>query len=250
MKVGDRPNDVGYSPKRVVDGIEASLRRLQTDYVDLYQLHVWDHLTPIEETLRTLDDLISSSKVRYIGCANFLAWQVMKSLSVSEQKGFAKFISIQPQYSLINREMDREVMSLCLEEGMGVLPWGPLGSGFLTRKYEGLETPSFGRLSQGLQGESSWENKGLVRNFKIVNKVKEIASQIEKTPAQVALNWLLMKEGVTSPIFGARTLEQYRENIGAVGWKLSHEHFTELDKISALPSEYPNHFIEKFQRSL
>ncbi|WP_332628664.1 aldo/keto reductase [Halalkalibacter flavus] len=250
MKVGDRPNDVGYSRKRVMDGIEASLKRLQTDYVDLYQLHVWDQLTPIEETLRTLDDLISSGKVRYIGCSNFLAWQLMKSLSVSEQKGFAKFISIQPQYSLVNREMDREVMSLCIEEGIGVLPWGPLGSGFLSGKYEGLETPTFGRLSQGLQGESSWENKGLARNFHIVNKVKEIAKQIGKTPAQVSLNWLLMKEGVTSPIFGARTLEQYKENIGATGWRLSEEHFNELNEVSALPSEYPTRFIEKFRREL
>ncbi|MCL7748731.1 aldo/keto reductase [Halalkalibacter alkaliphilus] len=250
MKVGDRPNDVGYSRKRVMDGIEASLKRLQTDYVDLYQLHVWDQLTPIEETLRTLDDLISSGKVRYIGCSNFLAWQLMKSLSVSEQKGFAKFISIQPQYSLVNREMDREVMSLCIEEGIGVLPWGPLGSGFLSGKYEGLETPTLGRLSQGLEGESSWENKGLARNFHIVNKVKEISKQIGKTPAQVSLNWLLMKEGVTSPIFGARTLEQYKENIGATGWRLSEEHFNELDEASALPSEYPTRFIEKFRREL
>ncbi|KHF38156.1 aldo/keto reductase [Halalkalibacter okhensis] len=250
MKVGDLPNDAGYSRKRIMDGIESSLRRLQTDYIDLYQLHVWDHLTPIEETLRTLDDLITAGKVRYIGCSNFLAWQLMKSLSISERKGFAKFISIQPQYSLVNREMDREVMSLCIEEGIGVLPWGPLGSGFLSGKYEGLETPTFGRLSQGLQGESSWENKGLERNFQIVNTVKEIANQIEKTPAQVSLNWLLMKEGVTSPIFGARTLEQYKENIGAIGWRLSEAHFNELDEVSALPSEYPTRFINKFRREL
>ncbi|MDT8861247.1 aldo/keto reductase [Alkalihalobacillus sp. MEB130] len=250
MKIGDRPNDVGYSRKRIMDGIEASLKRLQTDYVDLYQLHVWDHLTPIEETLRTLDDLITSGKVRYIGCSNFLAWQMMKSLSISEQKGYAKFISIQPQYSLVNREMDREVMSLCKEEGIGVLPWGPLGSGLLSGKYDGMETPTSGRLSEGLQGESSWENKGIERNFTIVNKVKEIAQQIGKTPTQVSLNWLLMKEGVTSPIFGARTLEQYEENIKAVGWRLSAEHFEELDDVSALPSEYPTRFIEKFRREL
>ncbi|GAE24895.1 reductase [Halalkalibacter wakoensis JCM 9140] len=250
MKIGDKPNDAGYSRKRVLDGIEASLKRLQTDYVDLYQLHVWDHLTPIEETLRTLDDLVSSGKVRYIGCSNFLAWQIMKSLSVSERKGYAKFISVQPQYSLVNREMDREVMSLCLEEGIGVLPWGPLGSGFLSGKYEGLNTPTFGRLSEGLQGESSWENKGLERNFTIVNKVKEIAQEINKTPTQVSLNWLLMKEGITSPIFGARTFEQYRENIGAAGWSLSQEHVNELDEVSSLPSEYPTRFIEKFRRTL
>ncbi|MFC0560322.1 aldo/keto reductase [Halalkalibacter alkalisediminis] len=250
MRVGDKPNDVGYSRKRVIDGIEASLKRLQTDYIDLYQLHVWDHLTPIEETLRTLDDLITSGKVRYIGCSNFLAWQLMKSLSQSELKGYAKFISIQPQYSLVNREMDREVMSLCIEEGIGVLPWGPLGSGFLTGKYESLEKPSFGRLATAVSGESSWENKGTERNFKIVNTVKEIAAQIDKTPAQVALNWLLMKEGVTSPIFGARTLEQFDENIGAVDWRLTEDQFNELDQVSSLPSEYPTRFLEKFRREI
>jgi aryl-alcohol dehydrogenase-like predicted oxidoreductase len=250
MKTGDRPNDVGYSRKRVMDGIDVSLKRLQTDYIDLYQLHVWDQLTPIEETLRTLDDLISSGKVRYIGCSNFLAWQLMKSLSISELKGYVKFVSIQPQYSLVNREMDREVMSLCWEEGIGVLPWGPLGSGFLSGKYEGRELPSFGRLSNPTGGESSWETKGTERNFEIVNKVKEIGAQLDKTPAQVALNWLTMKEGVTSPIFGARTLEQFDENMGAVDWKLTPEQFAALDEVSKLPSEYPTRFIEKFRREL
>lgn len=250
MRVGEKPNDFGYSRKRVMAGVEGSLKRLDTDYIDLYQLHVWDHLTPIEETLRTLDDLITSGKVRYIGCSNFLAWQIMKSLSISERQGYAKFITVQPQYSLINREMDREVMSLCQEEGIGVLPWAPLGGGFLTGKYEGLEKPTSGRLADAAPGEYSWDNKGLERNFIILNSIKEIAAQIGKTPAQVSLNWLLMKEGITSPIFGARTLEQYTENIGAIGWNLSKEHFDELEQISALPSEYPNRFIEKFRRSV
>ncbi len=130
MKVGPHINDVGYSRKRIMDGIDQSLSRLDTDYLDLYQLHVWDHLTPIEETLRTLDDLVTAGKVRYIGCSNFLAWQIMKSLSISEREGYAKFITVQPQYSLLHREMDREVMSLCKEEGIGVLPWAHLEEDF------------------------------------------------------------------------------------------------------------------------
>ncbi len=250
MKVGDHPNAVGYSRKHVIDSVDASLKRLQTDYIDLYQLHVWDHLTPIEETLRTLDDLISSGKVRYIGCSNFFGWHLMKSLSHSERQGYAKFITIQQQYSLLNREMDRELMSLCLEEGVGILPWAPLGGGFLTGKYKGKEKPTHGRYSEERSGEYSFENKFLARNFKIVEKVKEVASEIGKTPAQVALNWLLMKEGITAPIFGARTMEQLEENIGSVGWRLSEGHFLELDGVSSLPSEYPNRFIEKFRREI
>ncbi|SDH45105.1 aldo/keto reductase [Alteribacillus bidgolensis] len=251
MKTGENPNDVGYSRKRVMEGVEQSLKRLKTDYIDLYQLHVWDHLTPIEETLRTLNDLISSGKVRYIGCSNFLAWQLMKSLSISEQKNIAKFITIQPQYSLLHREMDREMLSLCQEEGIGILPWAPLGGGFLTGKYDSLHKPDEEwRLVTAGPGEYYWENKALERNFIILEKVKKIAAEIDKTPAQVALNWLLMKEGITSPIFGARTLEQFEENINAAGWQLSKEHFEELDQISALPPEYPNRFIEKFKRDI
>lgn len=250
MKVGPHPNDLGYSRKRIMDGVEASLRRLQTDYIDLYQLHVWDHLTPIEETLRTLDDLITVGKVRYIGCSNFLAWQLMKSLSYSDFNRYARFISIQPQYSLVNREMDREVMSLCLEENVGVIPWGPLGGGFLTGKYSRGEVPTEGRLKVPTGSESSWEVKGTEANFKILDTVREIAEETQKTPAQVALNWLIHQQGVTSPIFGARTLAQFEENMGSVGWKLTAEQWERLDEISALPDEYPQRFIKKFQRVL
>ncbi|RSL33353.1 aldo/keto reductase [Salibacterium salarium] len=251
MKVGDKPNDVGYSRKRVMDGVEQSLRRLQTDYIDLYQLHVWDHLTPIEETLRTLDDLIRSGKVRYIGCSNFLAWQLMKSLSVSERKQYASFITIQPQYSLLHREMDREMLSLCEAEDIGVLPWAPLGGGFLTGKYSSLMKPEENwRLATAGPGEYEWENKGLERNFRILDEVRDIAEEIGKTPAQVSLNWLLMNDNITSPIFGARTIEQFEENMGSTGWSLSAKHKEQLDDISALPAEYPNRFIEKFRRRL
>ncbi|WP_134703533.1 aldo/keto reductase [Ammoniphilus sp. YIM 78166] len=250
MKVGPHPNDVGYSRRRIMEGVEASLRRLKTDYIDLYQLHVWDHITPIEETLRTLDDLVSSGKVRYIGCSNFLAWQMMKALGISDFRNYVRFISIQPQYSLVNREMDREVIPLCLEEEVGILPWAPLGGGFLTGKYEPGDAPSFGRFSMGFTGEYDWENKALRKNFEILDKVKSIAAANQKTPAQVALNWLLEREGVTSPIFGASTMEQLEENMGSVGWRLSQEHWNELHETSKLPSEYPQRFLEKFRRQV
>jgi len=247
MRVGPHPNDFGYSRRRIMEGIDQSLKRLNTDYIDLYQLHVWDHLTPIEETIRTLDDLVSSGKVRYIGCSNFLAWQMMKALSYSDFQNMVRFISIQPQYSLINREMDREILPLCKEENVGIIPWAPIGGGFLTGKYKRGETPNSGRLSGGV-GESSWENRANEKNFAILEAVQEIGQSLDKTPAQVALRWLLQKEEITSPIFGASSLEQYEENMGSIGWELTEEQWNQLDEISKLPSEYPTRFLEKFKR--
>ena len=195
-----------------MDGVEASLKRLQTDYIDLYQVHVWDHATPIEETLRALDDLVTSGKVRYIGCSNFFAWQLMKSLATSDWNRYVRFISIQPQYSLVSREMDREMLSLCLEENVGVIPWAPLGGGFLTGRYS-REEPTSGRLTTKL-GESSWSNRASEQNFAVANAVLNAAKELEKTPSQIALNWLLQRQGITSPIFGASTLEQFEDNMG------------------------------------
>lgn len=247
MRVGPQPNDFGYSRRRIMEGVDQSLKRLNTDYIDLYQLHVWDNITPIEETIRTLDDLVSSGKVRYIGCSNFLAWQMMKALSYSDFQNMVRFISIQPQYSLINREMDREILPLCKEENVGIIPWAPIGGGFLTGKYNRGETPVNGRLSNGV-GESSWENRNNDKNFAILDAVQNVATKIDKTPAQVALRWLLQKEEITSPIFGASSLEQYEENMGSIGWELSEEDWNQLNEISKLPSEYPTRFLEKFKR--
>lgn len=248
MRMSDDINGSGLSRKHIMDGVEASLKRLQTDYIDLYQVHVWDHATPIEETLRTLDDLVTSGKVRYIGCSNFFAWQLMKSLAVSDMNRYVRFVSIQPQYSLVSRQMDREMMSLCLEENVGVIPWAPLGGGFLTGRYN-RNKPTEGRLS-GDSGESSWINRATEQNFAILEAVKDIAAQLDKSPAQVALRWLMQREGITSPIFGASTLAQYEDNIGAVGWELPEELWNSLERISALPSDYPNRFIAKFRRPL
>jgi aryl-alcohol dehydrogenase-like predicted oxidoreductase len=246
MATADHPNGAGVSRKHIMQSVEESLRRLQTDYIDLYQVHVWDHLTPIEETLRALDDLVTSGKVRYIGCSNFFAWQLMKSLACSDANRYVRFISIQPQYSLVSREMDREMMSLCLEENVGVIPWAPLGGGFLTGRYS-KEEPTSGRLASKI-GESSWALRGTERNFAILDAVQAAAQELDKTPAQIALAWLLQRKGVTSPIFGASTLEQFADNMGVVGWTMPNEIWNRLDEISALPSEYPNRFIAKFAR--
>ncbi|UVI27685.1 aldo/keto reductase [Paenibacillus spongiae] len=246
MTTADHPNGAGISRKHIMDGLDASLKRLQTDYIDLYQVHVWDHATPIEETLRTLDDLVTSGKVRYIGCSNFFAWQLMKSLGCSDMNRYVRFISIQPQYSLVSREMDREMMSLCAEENVGIIPWAPLGGGFLTGRYT-REEPTEGRLT-AKAGESSWALRSTERNFAILDAVTAVSKRLDKSPAQVALRWLLQRQGITSPIFGARTLEQFEDNMGAVGWTMPQEAWDELDEASALPSEYPNRFIAKFAR--
>lgn len=241
-------NGVGLSRKHIMDGVETSLKRLQTDYIDLYQVHVWDQATPIEETLRALDDLVTSGKVRYIGCSNFFAWQLMKSLALSDVNRYVRFISVQPQYSLVSRQMDREMISLCLEEKVGIIPWAPLGGGFLTGRYN-REMPTEGRLTSKV-GESAWVNRASDHNFAVLDAVLETAERLDKAPAQVALRWLLQKEGISSPIFGARTLEQFEQNMGAVDWEMPSELWDKLNEISALPDDYPNRFITKFQRPL
>lgn len=246
MVTSNHPNGGGVSRKHIMQSVEESLRRLQTDYIDLYQVHVWDHLTPIEETLRALDDLVSSGKVRYIGCSNFFAWHLMKSLACSDANRYVRFVSLQPQYSLVSREMDREMMALCLEENVGVIPWAPLGGGFLTGRYT-REEPVSGRLT-AKNGESSWPMRATEQNFTILDAVNETARELDKTPAQVSLAWLLKQKGITSPIFGASTLAQFDDNMGAVGWSMPQEIWDKLDAVSALPSEYPNRFIDKFAR--
>lgn len=246
MSTSSNINGVGLSRKHILDGVDASLKRLQTDYIDLYQVHVWDHATPIEETLRTLDDLVTSGKVRYIGCSNFFAWQLMKSLAYSDANRYVRFVSIQPQYSLVSRQMDREMLSLCKEEKVGIIPWAPIGGGFLTGRYS-REVPTEGRLTSKV-GESAWINRASDKNFVILDALLEAANELGKTPAQVALRWLIQREGITSPIFGASKLEQFEDNIGAIGWEMPSEVWNRLEQISALPDDYPNRFIDKFRR--
>ncbi|CDN43131.1 MULTISPECIES: aldo/keto reductase [Paenibacillus] len=248
MQTEEHINGAGLSRKHIVQNVEASLKRLGTDYIDLYQVHVWDHATPLEETLRALDDLVSAGKIRYIGCSNYLSWQMMKALAISDSRGWSRFISVQPQYSLLNREMDREMVPLCLEENVGIIPWAPLGGGFLTGRY-GREEPTEGRLTANA-GESSWQYRNTDPNFRILDVLKEVAAQAGKTPAQTALRWLIQQKGITSPIFGVSTYAQYEENMGAAGWELTKEQFEALDEASRLPSEYPTRFLEKFRRPL
>jgi aryl-alcohol dehydrogenase-like predicted oxidoreductase len=248
--MGEGPNDVGLSRKHIVQGCEDSLRRLGTDFIDLYEVHCWDAATPLEETLSTLTDLVRSGKVRYVGVSNFTGWQLMKSLDVSEANGFEKFVCLQPQYSLVERNIEREIMPVCVEEGIGVIPWSPLGGGFLSGKYRrGEELPEDSRIAGAVESmEEHWKRRATERNWASLDVVGRISEETGRSYAQISLNWLLCQDGVTSPIIGARTLEQLEDNLGASGWELTAEQVDELSGTSAHEDVYPYRFIREAQR--
>lgn len=237
MTMGDGPNDSGASRKHIMAACEASLKRLGTDYIDLYQIHAWDESTPIEETLYALNDLVESGKVRYIGCSNFAAWQIEKSIRVSEREGLARFDCLQPQYSLIVRDIEHEIIPVCEEEGLGVIPWSPLAGGFLTGKYSRNDAPQAG--TRMADWGDTWERHATEANFDAVDKIVEIAKDRGKEPAQVALNWVKDRPGVTAPIIGMRNVEQLENNLGATGWSLNKSELDALEEATALPYTYP-----------
>ncbi len=231
------PNDIGLSRSHIMAEVERSLRRLQTDYIDLYQVHSWDFETPIEETLRALDDLVREGKVRYIGASNFTAWQLMKSLWVSDKRSLTRFDCLQPQYSLISREIEREVLAVCRTEGVGVIPWSPLGGGFLTGKYRsGQKPPEDSRLAK----MDLWGRLANERNYQTLEAVEQIAGERGRSISQIALAWVNQQPGISSVIYGARTTAQNEENLGVIGFRLDQQELETLDKASALALEYPN----------
>jgi aryl-alcohol dehydrogenase-like predicted oxidoreductase len=248
--MGDGPNDVGLSRKHVLAGCDASLERLGTDYIDLYQVHCWDAATPLEETLSALTDLVRAGKVRYVGVSNFTGWQLMKALYVSELRGFERFVSLQPQYSLVERNIEREILPVCREVGLGVIPWSPLGGGFLSGKYRRGEGPVQGsRIAEAVESmEEHWDRRATERNWRTLDVMGEISEETGKSYAQVSLNWLLRQEAVTAPIVGARRMEQLEDNLGAVGWELSEEQVARLSEASAIEEVYPYRFIRQMQR--
>ena len=234
-----KPNQIGLSRGHIMSEVEASLQRLKTDYIDLYQVHSWDFETPIEETMRALDDLVRHGKVRYIGASNFSAWQLMKSLWVSDKHDFARFDCLQPQYSLISREIEREILPLCRYEGVGVIPWSPLGGGFLTGKYRsGQRPPEDSRLADPRR--DLWNRLADQRNYSTLEAVEQVAKERGRPIAQVALAWVNQQPGVSSVIYGARTEDQNEQNLGAIGFQLEAAELEALSKASALPPEYPD----------
>jgi aryl-alcohol dehydrogenase-like predicted oxidoreductase len=241
---GAGANRKGLSRKHILEGVEASLRRLQTDYIDLYQVHCFDSHTPLEETLSALDALVTQGKIRYIGCSNFGAGQLAKALGVSALHGYARFDCLQPQYSLVCRSIEREILPLCRAEGVGIIVWSPLGGGFLSGKYRSGEgAPQGSRLADSDPSMRFWVERLFTdRNYQILHALEEAATRLDKTVSQAALAWLLAMPGVTSAIIGARNLGQLHENLRAGGWDFPPDEWKTLDEISALPVEYPQDF--------
>jgi aryl-alcohol dehydrogenase-like predicted oxidoreductase len=242
---GPGANDRGSTRVHLTRAIDASLRRLQTDRVDLYQVHSWDAYTPLEETLATLDDLVHQGKARYVGLSNFTGWQLTKATGLQRHHGWAPFVTAQPQYSLVLRDIEREVLPAALDAGLGVLPWGPLGGGFLSGKYHrDAPPPPDSRIANAADDlEEAWARRATDRNGAIVDAAQRVAEETGRSMAQVAINWLLTRPGVTAPILGARTVEQLEDNLGAAGWRLEEPHLRLLDAPSRLESEYPARYL-------
>lgn len=239
FRSGTDINAVGSSRYHLIRAIDGALQRLGTDYIDLFQLHCFDAATPVEETLRTLDDLIAAGKIRYIGCSNFSGWHLMKSLAVAERYGWARYVAHQAYYSLVGREYEWELMPLALDQKVGCVVWSPLGWGRLTgRIRRGQPLPPSSRLQSQLVvdiGPQVPEE----HLFKVVDALDEVAAETGKTVPQIALNWLLQRPSVATLIIGARNEEQLRNNLGAVGWNLTAEQVAKLDQVSAAPKIYP-----------
>ncbi|MBI1214993.1 MAG: aldo/keto reductase [Alphaproteobacteria bacterium] len=234
---GEGPNDKGSSRYHLIRACEASLKRLGTDHIDVYFMHGFDALTPVEETLMALDDLVRSGKVRYIGCSNFSGWHVMKSLAASEKHGLSRYVSYQGYYSLVGRDYEEELMPLGLDQGLGLMVWSPLGWGRLTGKIRRGQPLPEGRIKQGGDvGGPLVEDEYL---YAVVDALDEVAKETEKTVPQVALNWLLQRPGVSNVVVGARNEEQLRQNLGAVGWNLTAAQVAKLDAASARHPVYP-----------
>lgn len=241
---GAGANRKGLSRKHIFENIEISLRRLQTDYIDLFQVHCFDAHTPLEETLAALDALVRQGKVRYIGCSNFAGWQMAKALGVSALHGYARFDCLQPQYSLVSRAIEREILPCCRAEGVGVIAYSPLGGGFLSGKYRaGEAAPAASRVADSAPNNRFWVERNFTpRNFQILSTVEEMSVRLGRSYSQISVAWVLAMPGVTSAIIGARNLAQLRDNLGAGGWDFPSEDWKKLDEASALPVEYPMDF--------
>jgi aryl-alcohol dehydrogenase-like predicted oxidoreductase len=234
-------NNVGLSRKHIFESCETSLRRLGTDYIDLYQVHGWDALTPVEETLRALDDLVRQGKVRYLGCSNWTARHLSKALALAEGRGWERFVSLQAYYSLVGRDLEHELLPLCREEGLGVLPWSPLSGGFLTGKYRRDDPQPEGARRSGFQFPPIDEARG----FDAVDALDSVAADHGASVAQAALAWLLARDGVTSVIIGANRMSQLEDNLKAAELRLTPEEVEELSATTAPAAMYPQWMVER-----
>jgi aryl-alcohol dehydrogenase-like predicted oxidoreductase len=236
---GEGPNNQGSSRHHLIRQCEGSLKRLNTDYIDVYHMHGFDGVTPIEETLRTLDNLVQSGKVRYIACSNFSGWHLMKSLGISDKHGWNRYIAHQVYYSLVNREYEWELMPLGIDQGVGGIIWSPLAAGRLGGKFKRNQPmPQESRIAQGGSPVPAYAIPDELF-YTILDVLDEVAAETGKTVAQVSLNWLLQRPTVSSIIFGARNEDQLKQNLGSVGWNLTQDQVQRLDKASDVPTIYP-----------
>ena len=237
FRSGPGPNEVGSSRFHLINAVEGALKRLQTDHIDLFQLHGFDAKTPAEETLSALDDLVRAGKIRYVGCSNFSGWHLMKSLDVAARYNLPRYVANQAYYSLIGREYEWEQMPLGLDQGVGAMVWSPLGWGRLTGKIRrGQPLPEQSRLHKTAEIGPQIDDEHL---YRVVDALDAVAAETGKTVPQIALNWLLRRPTVASVIIGARNEEQLRQNLGAVGWSLTGEQVARLDAASERPAPWP-----------
>ena len=247
FRFGDGPNDIGSSRFHLIETIDASLKRLGTDHIDLFQLHGFDAMTPIEETLSTLDDMVRAGKIRYLGVSNFSGWHVMKSLAIAEKYGYPRYVANQTYYSLIGREYEWELMPLALDQGIGAVVWSPLGWGRLTGKIRrGAPLPKDSRLHDTAQYGPPVADEHL---YRVVDALDEVAKETGKLIPQIALNWLLQRPTVSTVVIGARNEEQLRQNLGAVGWSLTPEQIKKLDDASDVTPVYSYWHQRQFERN-
>ena len=244
FRFNDEPNNVGSSRHHLINAVNAALKRLQTDYIDLFQLHGFDAKTPVQEVLSTLDDLVRAGKIRYTGVSNFSGWHLMKSLDVADRYGYPRYVANQTYYSLIGRDYEWELMPLGLDQGVGAIVWSPLGWGRLTGKIRrGRPLPDVSRLHKTADIGPPVSDEYL---YRVVDALDAIAQETGKTIPQIALNWLLQRPTVSSVLIGARNEEQLRQNLGAVGWNLTPEQVARLDEASKLRPVYPYWHQEGF----
>ncbi len=239
-RTGPGPNDAGLGRRAVRREVHASLRRLQTDWIDLLYMHQWDPLTPIDETLEVFDDLVRSGTVHYVGLSNFSAWQAMQAIGIADGAGLARPVAAQYQYNLLTREIEWEFVPLFEDQGLGLVPWGPLGGGFLSGKYAPGQRPAEGRIAtQPDRDEEAWHRRDTEQNWRVADVVSEVAADLGASASQVSLAWLLTRPAVSSVILGVRTMAQLTDNLAAVDLDLPDEAVERLDAASDHEPPYP-----------
>jgi aryl-alcohol dehydrogenase-like predicted oxidoreductase len=245
--MGGKPNQSGLGRKHIIESVEASLERMNTDYIDVLYAHAWDYQTPLDETLETFSDLARQGKIRYAAASNFGARHIQKAADLSQFKGYTPLIALQAKYNLMVRSPEWELLPTCEENGLGFVVWGPLFGGWLSGRYQrGMSKPPEGRIKEAEKQDwfEKWSRYNVETTWVIIDKVVEIAKRLDKSPAQVSLNWLLNKGNVSSIILGASKVLQLEDNLGCLGWSLSDEDMASLDAVSDIDKPYPYDFLE------